>query len=253
MSSKKTVESGACAKAAELDLATKILWSLIFLPRHLLNAIYSLSTGWRSRPVFLPVESVCPALLDLEENYAVIKQEVEGILPNRQFIPQYHELDPQQRLISGSEDPNQNWKVFLLYAMGEKPARNRQKCRRTAELLDGIPNLFQAFFSILEGGKSIPAHEGPYRGYLRYHLALKVPERDPPSMRIKDQIVTWKEGEGFLFDDTWNHEVRNKSQDIRVVLVVDLIRPLRPVGNAINRIVCWALRYLYAKRLVAKA
>ena len=67
MSSKKTVESGARAKAAEIDLMTKILWSLIFLPRHLLNAIYSLSTGWRSRAVFLPVESVCPALLELEQ------------------------------------------------------------------------------------------------------------------------------------------------------------------------------------------
>jgi aspartyl/asparaginyl beta-hydroxylase (cupin superfamily) len=72
-------------------------------------------------------------------------------------------------------------------------------------------------------------------------------------MRIKDQIVTWKEGEGFLFDDTWDHEVTNHSQDIRVVLVVDLLRPLGPVTNVINRTVGWALRYLYAKRLVAKA
>ena len=47
-------------------------------------------------------------------------------------------------------------------------------------LVAGIPNLFQAFFSILEPGKSIPAHEGPYCGYLRYHLGLIVPEESPP-------------------------------------------------------------------------
>jgi aspartyl/asparaginyl beta-hydroxylase (cupin superfamily) len=39
--------------------------------------------------------------------------------------------------------------------------------------------LFQAFFSILDGGKSIPRHAAPYRGYLRYHLGLKVPKLLP--------------------------------------------------------------------------
>jgi aspartyl/asparaginyl beta-hydroxylase (cupin superfamily) len=30
-------------------------------------------------------------------------------------------------------------------------------------------------------------------------------------MRVKDQYHTWREGESLLFDDSFNHEVINKS------------------------------------------
>ncbi len=69
---------------------------------------------------------------------------------------------------------------------------------------------------------------GPYLGYLRYRLALKVPATDPPSIRIKDRIHTWTERGSVLFDDSWNHEVYNRSPDIRVVLIVDVMRPMSP-------------------------
>jgi hypothetical protein len=49
-------------------------------------------------------------------------------------------------------------------------------------------DLYAAFFSILDAGKSAPAHDGPYCGYLRYHLGLIVP---------RDQ-ATHDEGEGPL-------------------------------------------------------
>ena len=147
-----------------------------------------------------------------------------------------------QHYISGRFDPEKDWKVFYLYAMGEKPAANRARCPRTAALLDQVPGLFQAFFSILDGGKSIPAHAGPYRGYIRYHLGLVVPEDNPPSIRVKDQHYTWKEGESILFDDSWDHEVINKSDGDRVVLIVDVrqadapapggAEPIRRVGHA---------------------
>ena len=91
---------------------------------------------------------------------------------------------------------------------------------------DLVPNLFQAFFSILEAGKSVPPHNGPHLGYVRYHLGLIVPQDNPPSIRVKDQVYTWKEGEGVLFDDSWNHEVMNQSSSDRVILLVDTLRPL---------------------------
>jgi aspartyl/asparaginyl beta-hydroxylase (cupin superfamily) len=33
-----------------------------------------------------------------------------------------------------------------------------------------------AFFSILAPGKHLPAHRGPYKGVMRYHLGLLIPE-----------------------------------------------------------------------------
>ena len=45
-------------------------------------------------------------------------------------------------------------------------------------------------------------------------------------MRVKDQLPTWEEGRSVLFDDSWNHEVFNSSDDLRVVLIVDVLRPM---------------------------
>jgi aspartyl/asparaginyl beta-hydroxylase (cupin superfamily) len=240
------------SNSAQRDLQSKVLWGTIYLPLKLANAVYSISTGASSRPVFLSIKETYPQLLELEQNFAVIKSELESILPGRNQMATYHELDPMQAPISAGGNPNAHWRVFLLNAMGLKPETNCQKCPQTTALLDRIPGVVQAFFSILDGGKSVPAHEGPYRGYLRYHLALIVPEDKPPRMRIKDQWVTWEEGKAFLFDDTWNHEVINESQQIRVVLVVDLLRPLRPIADVVNRVVFRILKSTYAKRMVAK-
>jgi aspartate beta-hydroxylase/beta-hydroxylase len=45
-------------------------------------------------------------------------------------------------------------------------------------------------------------------------------------MRVKDQLHTWREGESILFDDSWNHQVYNTSPERRVVLIVDVVRPM---------------------------
>ena len=55
--------------------------------------------------------------------------------------------------------------------------------------------------------------------------------------RIKDQIYHWKEKESILFDDTWEHEVVNKSNQERTVLIIDLLRPLPFLPRQINRFI----------------
>ena len=120
-------------------------------------------------------------------------------------MPRYHELDTDLIYASGRFNRDKRWNVFMLYCYGAKPEQNRRLCPRTAAVLDQIPNLSQAFFSILDPGKSIPAHSGPTRSYIRYHLGLRVPENNPPRIRVKDTFYTWKEGESILFDDSWNH------------------------------------------------
>jgi aspartyl/asparaginyl beta-hydroxylase (cupin superfamily) len=93
----------------------------------------------------------------------------------------------------------------------------------------------QAFFSILEPGKVVPAHNGPFFGFLRYHLGMVVPTDKPPSIRVRDQVYTWKERESVMFDDSWNHEVMNESEQYRVVLCVDVLRPMPWPLSALNR------------------
>ena len=100
--------------------------------------------------------------------------------------------------------------------------------------------------------KSVPAHCGRHYYYLRYHTAFYVPKKDPPSIRIKDQHYTWIEGESVLFDDSWDHEVKNDSDEIRVVLIVDVLRPMPFAFSFVNRMVTATIRWVYAKGLAKR-
>ena len=223
--------------------ALKYLWPVVRL-----NASFDRYTGGRNRPAFFDIDTTFPALNRITQHQAIIKEELAAILRVKPSIPKYHDIDFLQFSISGRLDKDKDWKILMLYAMGERPAANRSLCPGTCALLDEIPDLFQAFFSILDAGKSIPRHTGPYRGYLRYHLALKVPQKNPPSLRVKDQCYVWQEGEAILFDDTHYHEVVNRADDDRVIMVVDVLRPMPPVAHFVNRLIArGAARYVYAK------
>ncbi|MDB9755236.1 aspartyl/asparaginyl beta-hydroxylase domain-containing protein [Winogradskyella sp.] len=200
------------------------------------NKVISLYDGGPNRPVILDVKRTFPELSAIEQSFDVIKAEFENV--NKHFeIPAYHEVEQRQYAISGNVDPNLKWKVFLLYYSGEIPDLAKELCPKTCALLKEIPNVYKVFFSVLEPGKSIPAHHGPYRGYLRYHLGLKVPKVSPPSIRLKDEVYYWKERESILFDDTWEHEVINTSKEERVVLIIDLLRPLPFLPKQINKFI----------------
>ena len=113
--------------------------------------------------------------------------------------------------------------------------------------------MLQAFFSVLEPGKSVPLHDGPYLGYLRYHLGVRVPKDDPPQIRVAGQPYVWKEGEGVMFDDSWPHEVVNHSREPRVVLIVDVPRPLPLLPKLVNDFVLWKITArTYANKVVGK-
>ena len=190
--------------------------------------------GGAQRPVFHDIGSVCPELAGLTRRHAEITREYEGVLARFPELPQYHDVDPGEREISESGD-GRRWNVFLLHLMGFEPRVARATCPQTLAALSRIPNLLQAFFSILEPRKQVPVHEGPYYGYLRYQLGLRVPDRRPPTLRVAGQSYTWREGEAVLFDDSWPHEVRNESDQERAILIVDVLRPLPRPAATVNR------------------
>ncbi len=67
----------------------------------------------------------------------------------------------------------------------------------------------------------IPPRRGPFMGLLRYHLALKVTRRDDLcGISVGNEYRTWKEGKSLLFDDTYDHEAWNLSDEMRVVLFI---------------------------------
>lgn len=191
----------------------------------LMNSIFYLYLKRKNRPQFIDLKTNYPELLPLEKHIQDIQNELNILLSEKRQIPTFHNADPNQINLSYSPT-NKKWSVFYLQCYGQNPIENRKLCPKTSALVDSTPIILEAFFSILDPGKSIPPHNGPYLGILRYHLALKVSKSSPPKIRIYDQFYTWTEGESVLFDDTWNHEVINDSSESRVVLFIDIKRKL---------------------------
>ena len=81
-----------------------------------------------------------------------------------------------------------------------------------------------AYFSILAPGKHIPPHKGPYKGIIRYQLALSVPKNGECKIIVDDKDCFWEEGKSVLFDDTYTHEVINNTGEVRIALLLDVKR-----------------------------
>jgi aspartate beta-hydroxylase/beta-hydroxylase len=207
--------------------------------------------GYDKRPVYFDIDAVCPQLRELERAFPAIRQEVDALMGNQVEMPKYHEVNKPATEISSTTEGN--WKVFMLDLLGHKPERNRALCPATVAALDKVPGVLQAFFSVLDAGKSVPLHDGPYLGYLRYHLGIRVPKDNPPLIRVNGQPYTWKEGEGVMFDDSWPHEVVNHATEPRVVLIVDIPRPMPWLPRLVNNVVLWGVAApLYGKKVVGK-
>lgn len=175
---------------------------------------------------------IFPWVATLEAHWQEIRAELNPILNRLPAIPNFQDISQDQYSITQDD----RWKTYFFYGYGHKAEKNCARCPNTTALIEQIPDLKTAFFSILLPHKHIPEHRGPYKGLLRYHLALKVPEpADKCGIRVGDEIRHWREGNSLLFDDTYPHEAWNNTDDIRVVLFVDVVRPMRRPDSWLNR------------------
>ena len=131
------------------------------------------------------------------------------------------------------------WKVFVL-KWYDKPLENAKRlCPNTIALLEKCPDIHAAMFSILEPGKFIPPHKGPSTGCLRYHIGLKLP-RDNTNcyIDVNNERFHWGEGEGLIFDDTYVHSVYNNTNEPRIILFMDIERPLQTPLKEFTHYMC---------------
>jgi len=175
----------------------------------------------------------------LEAGWESIRAELDRLLEAPERIPNFQDISRDQYNISRDD----KWKSWFLYGYGYKMENNCRACPETTRILESIPDMYTAFFSVLAPGKHIPLHRGPYRGLLRCHLALVVPEpREDCWIEVGGETTTWEEGCCIVFDDTYRHRVENNTGGRRVVLFIDIKRPLKFPGSLLNRIVLFLIR-----------
>ena len=181
--------------------------------------------------------AVFPWAREIEAEWRLIRAELERVLTRKEDLPGFHELASDVSVIS----QDRGWKSFMLCGYGFRSEANIALCPQTWRICRKIPGLITVMFSILEPGKHLPAHRGPYNGVLRLHLGLIVPEpREALGIRVETQVSRWQEGEAVIFDDAYEHEAWNNTPHTRVVLFVDFIKPTRQPARFLN----WLLLHL---------
>ena len=175
-------------------------------------------------PAYLDLDKYFEDYTILEESWGEIKQEIESVINSGKTLPKFHEVDDGQEYISDNDGLSWSLLNLLLYEMWHE--KNCDLCPKTTSILRGLSSVKSAYFSILAPGKHIPPHKGPYKGIIRYQLALSVPKNGECKIIVDDKDCFWEEGKSVLFDDTYTHEVINNTNEVRIALLLDIKREI---------------------------
>lgn len=159
------------------------------------------------------------------EAFPQILAEAQRVLEMHDTLPRFHDLDSRYTPISG-HDKTRDWKTFVFKFYTDFNPLARKLCPVTSALIESVPDMHAAMFSILDPGFHIPPHRGPSAASLRYHLGIVIPTDGDCSITVGNTVYRWRQGEGMLFDDTYVHSVRNDTSQRRIVLFCDILRPL---------------------------
>jgi aspartate beta-hydroxylase len=167
------------------------------------------STPWHDPADF-------PIVAELEANYRSIQDEILGLDASR-----FHR---ESERISRSGE----WDVAFFYERGRRNDAVCAACPVTADTIERHATLRTAagliYASRMRGATHIDAHRGPTNLRVRCHLGIQVPDGDC-AIRVGEETRQWVEGRCLVFDDYFEHEAWNHTDEDRIVLIVDLWHP----------------------------
>jgi aspartate beta-hydroxylase len=189
----------------------------------LLRRIYSRRL---SGPPILDPAAHFPASERFSAAWRPLREEALRIAANLSAVPRFHELMPQQAAISAHDE--RDWWMFVIKAYGVAIPKNAAQCPILAALASSVPEVLSATLSFLAPRKHIPEHRGPFRGVIRYYLGLSVPLASDglPGTVLTIDGTEYRIGNGqwLLWDDTFAHEARNDTEEVRIALLLDVRR-----------------------------
>ena len=186
-------------------------------------------------PATLDAKHYFPNAERFTERWRDIRREALAVAGMLNEVPRFHDIMPAQADISAND--GRDWRMFIMKAYGVTVAANLQRCPAVAALLEQAPEVVSATFSFLAPGKHIPQHRGPFRAILRFHLMLAMPcdRNGVPAceLNIDGEPYLLADGDSLLWDDTYPHEVWNRSDDVRIALLLDVWRRDMPYDIAL--------------------
>lgn len=183
----------------------------------------------KRKPIYNRSEllEIFPEAVYLEQNYKKILKDVLKLPCTENYLDRY-----------GLPINTKEWKTIPLKLFN-----------RESKYLEQMPhlkdlNVASIIVSVMEPGKVIEPHQGPYQGLIRYQLPLVVPDGDA-YLHVDGKRIYWKEGQSLLFDESYTHGAVNKTKEKRIVLLIDLNRPFsRNINKSIHSSVMYILKNL---------
>lgn len=185
------------------------------------KTILNNSHPFTNKPGFLsPDEILFPNYMKVRDAYEVILNET---LKNIDNVTSFSN-DP---LFSPNIERG-DWKKFYIKWYNDIDSLARRLMPMTCKIIESIPEVHLAMISVMEPGTRIAWHRGIFAGCLRYQLALQTPKDGNCFIRlVNGDVYRWKDGEDFMFSDLVFHSVENNSNERRIVLFLDVERPMR--------------------------
>lgn len=182
----------------------------------------SASLAAKDAPPFVAPDQYFPQHTIFEDPavFQRIQQELDAI-PN---LPAITDALRAQQYIGGED---RGWKLLPIKLMGHVIPANAAKVPYLMSLVEQCPEIVTVMYSVIDGGKHIPIHTGYFKGIIRYHLGIHVPESDKVWIEVHKQKYHWREGEGVMFDDKFPHEVFHQGRLSRAVLWFDIKREFK--------------------------
>lgn len=126
------------------------------------------------------------------------------------------------------------WSKFYLKWYGTEHRSAMRLCPRTLALLRQVPEIRGAMFAMLPPGAQLTLHADPLACSLRYHLGLSTPNADECHIVVDGIRCVWRDGEDFVFDETYPHHAENNTDMNRLILLCDVERPMNLPGRMFN-------------------
>jgi beta-hydroxylase len=203
---------------------------LIFNP---LNCVLYLFTQARARQPILDLDRF-RELDVIRDNWETIRREAVDLY-RRQYFETTKNPDSQAYYDVGFRTfYKYGWSKFYLKWYGCTHDSARRLCPETVAILESVPSVNGAMFSVLPVGSKLTRHADPFACSLRYHLGLETPESDACYIDIDGRAYSWRNGEALLFDETYLHYARNDAGQYRLILMCDIERPMHFIGSAVN-------------------
>jgi hypothetical protein len=149
----------------------------------------------------------------------MIREEVRDYVDGKYEIPYFNPSPPEMNM-------NGMWRNVYFKNYLWSYSLSRKYFPRTFELFANKPEYTLAGITTLNPGGRLMPHCGETNAVIRCHIGLKVPGKLPElGLKVNGASVCWEEGKAFAFNDAYQHEVWNDTDEARHVLAFDIIRP----------------------------